>query len=80
MDPIAIIVVLLFVNFLTLVIFGVILMASAQDIFAAQAAETQAIADLAARLGQSSGITTTEADQILTNVTANTAAISAIVP
>ena len=65
---------------ITLIFIGVILMAQASAILSKQAEVAAAIAALATRIGDSSGITIAESDEILANEEANLAAVEAIAP
>lgn len=80
MDPLSVIHVLLFSILAVLILVGIRLMASFQAIADAQAATAQAIADLAARVGNQSGITLAQSDQLLENELNEKLAIESILP
>lgn len=78
MDPLSIILLLLLFILFSILIFGVLLMASFSTLSQANAALAAAIAEHAARDANSSGITVAESDQLLAETQANIAAVQAI--
>ena len=78
MDPLTLLTALLVLLLLTVIVFGGILMATFAQISDAQLATAAAIADLATRVGNSSGITAAESETLLAQEQANLAAVQAI--
>ena len=78
MDPLTLITALLVLLIVTVIVFGGFIMATFGQISDAQLATAAAIADLATRVGNSSGITAAEAETLLAQEQANLAAVQAI--